>query len=215
MKKSEEEYKNLSLNEFTKAAKLYESDFSGIYKMCKKDYPEILEEIEKEPFDSLLDAGCGPAPMEYLLSQKYPEKHYFGIDLTPAMIEKAKEKNIPNSDFIVGDCEKLPFNENSFDIIICSMSAHHYPNIQNFFDSVFKCLKHGGRFILRDMTTDKKFLRFLIDKVEIPLANLLGHGDVALLKREEMQEKLEKAGLKVEKNEVRKGMRLHIVARKV
>ena len=51
--------------------------------MCKKDYPVILEELEKEPFRDLLDAGCGPAPMISLLSEKYPDRHYTGLDLTP------------------------------------------------------------------------------------------------------------------------------------
>lgn len=55
---TDEEYKNMSVKEFTKAAKNYESDHAGIYKMCKKDYPDILEELEKEDFSDLLDAGC-------------------------------------------------------------------------------------------------------------------------------------------------------------
>ena len=62
-----EEYKRLSIKEFTKAAGRYESSHAGIYEMCKKDYPDILEELEKEPFRDLLDAGCGPAPMISLL----------------------------------------------------------------------------------------------------------------------------------------------------
>lgn len=62
----------LSISEFTKAAGRYESNHAGIYEMCKKDYPDILEELEKEPFNDLLDAGCGPAPMISLLSEKYP-----------------------------------------------------------------------------------------------------------------------------------------------
>ena len=46
-----EEYKKLSIKEFTKAAGRYESSsYNGIYEMCKKDYPDILEELEKEPF---------------------------------------------------------------------------------------------------------------------------------------------------------------------
>ena len=53
-----EEYKKLSIAEFTKAAGRYESNHAGIYEMCKKDYPDILEELEKEPFRDLLDAGC-------------------------------------------------------------------------------------------------------------------------------------------------------------
>ena len=48
-----EEYKKLSISEFTKAAGRYESNHAGIYEMCKKDYPEILEELEKEPFNDL------------------------------------------------------------------------------------------------------------------------------------------------------------------
>ena len=62
------EYKKLSIAEFTKAAGRYESNHAGIYEMCKKDYPDILEELEKEPFRDLLDAGCGPAPMISLLA---------------------------------------------------------------------------------------------------------------------------------------------------
>ena len=54
-----EEYKKLSIKEFTKAAGRYESSHAGIYEMCKKDYPDILEELEKESFRDLLDAGCG------------------------------------------------------------------------------------------------------------------------------------------------------------
>ena len=72
-------------------------------------------------------------------------RHYTGLDLTPAMIEQAKKKNIPNADFVVGDCENFPFEKNTFDAIICSNSFHHYPNPQAFFDSVKRCLRPGGR----------------------------------------------------------------------
>ena len=75
-----EEYKKLSISEFTKAAGRYESNHAGIYEMCKKDYPDILAELEKESFRNLLDAGCGPAPMISLLSEKYPDRHYTGLD---------------------------------------------------------------------------------------------------------------------------------------
>ena len=60
----------MSIKEFTKAAGKYESSHAGIYEMCKKDYPDILEELEKESFRDLLDAGCGPAPMISLLAEK-------------------------------------------------------------------------------------------------------------------------------------------------
>ena len=116
---TDKEYKKLSIKEFSKAAEVYETDQAGIYKMCKKDYPDVLAELEKEPFETLLDCGCGTAPMISLLYEKYPEKKYTGIDITPRMIEVAKAKNLPGVEFVVGDCEKLPFEENSFDAVIC------------------------------------------------------------------------------------------------
>ena len=96
------QYKELSVREFTKAAATYETDHAGVYNLCKKAYPDILAELEREPFTDLLDCGCGTAPMLSLLSEKYPEKHYTGIDLTPKMIEIAKAKNLPNVELVVG-----------------------------------------------------------------------------------------------------------------
>ena len=43
-----EEYKKLSIKEFTQAAKVYDSEHAGIYEMCKDDYPPILAELKKE-----------------------------------------------------------------------------------------------------------------------------------------------------------------------
>ena len=144
-----EEYKKLSIKEFTKAAGRYESNHAGIYEMCKKDYPDILEELEKEPFRDLLDAGF-----------------------------------------------------------------HHYPDPQAFFDSVKRCLRPNGRLILRDVTSDNKVLVWLMNTLEMPLANICGHGDVQVPTRDVVIKCCKKAGLKVEKFEIRKGMRMHCVVRK-
>ena len=116
---------------------------------------------------------------------------------------------------ILAELEKEPFEDNSFDAIICSMSFHHYPNPQGFFDSVERCLRPGGRLVLRDVTTDSKLLRWFMDNIELPFANLCGHGDFKVAIRDEVMECCKRAGLKVERFEIRKGMRMHCVVRKV
>lgn len=208
------EYKEMSIKEFTKAADKYETDHAGVYNMCKKDYPDVLAELEKEDFTDLLDCGCGPAPMLTLLKEKYPDKHYTGIDLTPKMIEVAKAKNMPDVNLIVGDCENLPFEENSFDVIICSQSFHHYPNVQNFFNSVYRVLRPNGRLILRDMTANTKIARWFMNDIEMPLINAKGHGDVHVYGKDEVKKLCDNAGLKMELFEKRGFFRLHCVARK-
>lgn len=211
--KTSESYKELSIKEFTKAAQQYDSENAGVYEMCKQDYPPILEELRRESFETLLDAGCGTAPMLSLLTQEYPDRHFVGLDLTPEMIAKAKAKNLPNTELVVGDCENLPFEPETFDAVINSQSFHHYPNPQAFFDSVYRVLKPGGCLILRD-NTGPKVLVWLMNKLMMPLCNLFGHGDVGVYHISEIQEMCEKAGLTVEKLEQQKSFRLHLVARK-
>ena len=203
------EYKKVSIAEFSKAAEVYETGQAGVYKMCKKDYPDVLAELEKEDFTDLLDCGCGTAPMLSLLKDKYP-----GIDLTPKMIEVAKAKNMQGVELVVGDCENLPFEDNSFDAVICCQSFHHYPNVQDFFDSVYRVLRPGGRLVLRDMTAKSALVLWLMNHVEVPLINLTGHGDVHVYSGKEVEALCNKAGLRMELFEKRDFFRLHCVARK-
>ncbi|MBO7675133.1 MAG: class I SAM-dependent methyltransferase, partial [Atopobiaceae bacterium] len=47
------------------------------------------------------------------------------LDLTPKMIEVATDKGIEGACFVVGDAEDLPFDDGSFDVVICANSFHH------------------------------------------------------------------------------------------
>ena len=190
---------------------MYDSGHAGVYEMCKDDYPPVLDELKKYPFQDLLDVGCGTGPMIELLVKEFPDGNYTGIDLTPRMIEVAQAKKLPHTKFLVGDSENLPFKENTFDVVICTNSFHHYPNPQAFLDGVARVLKDGGRLVLRDYTSNK-FMIWLMNHIEMPLAHLGGHGDVRIYSCEEVRKMCEEAGLKVEKLEMQKEFRMHLVA---
>ena len=211
--KDANKYKALSIKEFTKAAEVYDSDHAGIYEMCKDDYPPILEELKKGTFENLLDVGCGTGPMVELLASEFPDKHYTGLDLTPRMIEVANAKGIENARFIVGDAEDLPFDDASFDAVICANSFHHYPNPQMFFDGVARVLRPGGMLVLRDYTAPAPIL-WLMNHTEMPLANLAGHGDVCAYTLDEVRAFCLTSGLVPVTLESQKKFRLHLVARK-
>ena len=160
-----------------------------------------------------MDCGCGTGPMISLLYENDSSKNYTGLDITPKMIEVAKNKNLEGVNWVVGDCENLPFEENSFDAIICSNSFHHYPNPQKFFNSAKRVLKPGGRLILQDYTASK-FVLWIMNHAEMPFANLMGHGDVSAYSLDQVQQFCDVADLKIEKLKREKKMRLHLVARK-
>lgn len=210
---TEQGYKDLSVKEFTKAAEIYDSGHAGVYEMCKDDYPPVLAELQRYPFRELLDVGCGTGPMIELLLQQFPDSRYTGLDLTPRMIEAAQAKQLPNTQFLVGDSENLPFADNTFDVVVCTNSFHHYPNPQRFMDGAARVLRPGGRLVLRDYTSNAVGL-WLMNHIEMPLAHLAGHGDVRIHSCGEVRALCEAASLTVLKLEARKGFRLHLVAEK-
>lgn len=209
-----EQFKKITLREFDKAAEKFDDNDPSVYNMCRKDYPDVLAEVMKEPFSDLLDAGCGTGAMLGMFKKDFPDKNYTGIDLSKKMIETAKRKKLDGVHFVAGDCENLPFSENSFDVVTCSMSFHHYPNPENFFRSLHGVLRPGGRLILRDMASKSKVMMWFFNHIEIPvLRTLLHKGDVHVYTKEDIQKLCRISGLRLECYEVRKGFRLHCVVR--
>lgn len=211
---SAEKLKAVSLQEFNAAAASFDGEDPSVYRMCRRDYPELVEELEREPFLDLLDAGCGTGAVLALLARKNPNRHYTGLDLSPRMIELAQSKKIPGTAFFCGDCEAIPFAPASFDAIVCSMSFHHYPHPEEFFKSCFRVLRPGGRLVIRDMT-QRQPLRWMVNHIEIPLLRLLLHkGDVACYGRADFEKFCAASGLTLEKFEQRPRFRLHSVMRR-
>ena len=207
--------KKLTIREFDRAAEQFDDDSVSVYNICRNDYPDLLSEINSEPWASVLDAGGGTGAVIYLLHEKYPGKSYTGIDLSEKMIASAKRKNIGSADFVLGDCEELPFESNSFDVVMCSQSFHHYTRPQMFFDSVSRVLKPNGRFILRDMTSSFEPLRWFFNHVELPVINHVARkGDVHVYNRKEIEALCENCCMILEKYENRRWFRLHCVCRK-
>lgn len=73
-------------------------------------------------------------------------------DLTAEMLTNTENhlRDYKNISFAIADAEKLPFNDDSFDIVTCRIAAHHFPHPENFISEVFRVLKSSGRFVLID-----------------------------------------------------------------
>ena len=205
-------HKEASREYFGKVASKY--DNKDVYKMCKNDYPDIVEEIEKEPCIDILDCGCGTGAVITLLHESHPQMVFTGIDLAEPMIEVAQRRDLERATFLAGDCENLPFADSSFDAVICSHSFHHYPHPQDFFDSVARVLRPGGRLIIRDNTGSDRWL-LKQNLIKIPYSNFRSHmGDVKFYSKREVKRFLDKAGLEMLLFEERKTHKMHCVARK-
>ena len=66
------------------------------------------------------------------------------------MLEIAENKLGNDATLILGDSERLPFEDSSFDAIVCNDSFHHYPQPDIVEKEVSRCLKQNGVFIIGD-----------------------------------------------------------------
>ena len=110
---------------------------------------DIAGQIKELPYESLLDVGCGTGFLMELLIKQRPA-HYCGADLSDEMIRVAREKRINGAEFLVSSADKLPYPDETFDIVTCSQSFHHYPYPEEAMLEAKRVLKPGGLYILSD-----------------------------------------------------------------
>ena len=75
--------------------------------------------------DRILDVGCGNGRLYQLFDNLSID--YVGLDQSKNLLAEARKK-FPSAQFIVGEMSKLPFAEDSFDIIFCIAAFHHLPS---------------------------------------------------------------------------------------
>jgi ubiquinone/menaquinone biosynthesis C-methylase UbiE len=115
----------------------------------------MLDLLEKEkttePPHSILDVGCGTGRLLRAASIRWPQAKLFGVDPAEQMISEAKRLN-PNITFMVGKAESLPFPDQSIDLVLSSLSFHHWADQSKGLRETARVLRRGGKFCLADLT---------------------------------------------------------------
>lgn len=143
------DYKEKSKESFNKQAQMYdESNYSKYPREC---YPYVINALSEIEFDSVLDLGCGTGSVLVSLLEKKPEIHAYGLDLSDEMLVIARQKLEKRAELVQGDSENLPYKDNSFDVVMCTESFHHYPHPSKALKEINRVLKPHGIFILCDV----------------------------------------------------------------
>jgi SAM-dependent methyltransferase len=111
--------------------------------------------IESEDIKSVCDFGCGDGEYIRYFGNKYPDKNYFGVDISASMIERAK-RTVSFAKFHVS-ANGITF-KNKFDLIYSIAVFAHIEDkqIPLLFDNIYKHLNFPGRFILFEQTGHRR-----------------------------------------------------------
>ena len=143
--------KNLILDQFTRQAVPF-STAPGI--TDDEALRRLVDATGAGAVDTVLDVACGPGLVVCAFARVV--RHATGIDLTPAMLERARalatERQLDNVTWHQGDVRHLPFPDATFSIVTSRFAFHHFPDPTAVLAEMRRVCRPGGTVAVADLT---------------------------------------------------------------
>lgn len=134
----------------------------------------IIEFLRPTKKDEILEIGCGSGRLTLPIARKC--RKITGVDSSEAMLDVArrKAKRRTNIELLKLDARKtLPFEDSSFDKVVCPLVLNHIEDIDKFFRSANRVMKRGGILVFDDALPNADYFRV---KFHTVLDNLFDEG---------------------------------------
>lgn len=140
-----------------------DSEFKVFEQESKKSYsrwmlPLADDALNKAEFKEgkILDVGCGPGLLLKELAQRSKKFQVIGVDMSPYAIGQARKncKGLNNVVLKIASASSMPFDDESFDLIICKDSIHHFNNLGKVLSEINRVAKPGSVIYLQDLRRD-------------------------------------------------------------
>jgi len=148
------------------------------------------------PGEVVVDLGSGAGMDAFLAARAVgPEGRVIGVDMTDAMVEKARENarrgGFENVEFRKGFIEELPLEDESVDAIVSNCVINLSPEKERVYAEAYRVLVPGGRAMISDVVLERPLPREVLDSIDAWVGCV---GGASL--REEYLETIRKAGFR-------------------
>ncbi|MCL4686166.1 methyltransferase domain-containing protein [Myxococcota bacterium] len=103
----------------------------------------------------VLDLACGPGIVAEAIGPL--ASSLVGVDATPRMVQLAgtrcREAGLSNCSFCIAPAEILPFDRESFDMVVTRLSLHHFRDPGIVLTEIRRVLRANGRLIVMDIVS--------------------------------------------------------------
>jgi ubiquinone/menaquinone biosynthesis C-methylase UbiE len=128
-------------------------DFGRIAKTTSGDAEEFIARLNLEPGTRVLDIGCGSGNLAVPAARS--GAIVTGIDIAPNLLEEAGHRAAAEDleiRFVEGDAERLPFEDNSFDVVVSMFGAMFAPRTDRAITELFRVCRAGGLIAMANWT---------------------------------------------------------------
>lgn len=161
-------YKNSDLGKKEQVTKMFDNisgDYDGLNRVISfgidiKWRKKVVKIIKKAQPKTILDIATGTGDLAINLSETSANK-ITGLDISSGMLEigkeKIKRKGLESRiEMILGDSEKMPFSDNSFDAITVAFGVRNFETLENGLKEILRVLKPGGTFVILETSMPDK-----------------------------------------------------------
>lgn len=114
--------------------------------------------LERHHSGRVLDIGTGPGKLPIMIASRGPMLQVTGLDTSPDMVRmaarSAAEKGLKNVEFQQGNAAELSFHDGEFDLVISTLSFHHWKEPEKALDEIYRVLRDGGEAWIYDISRD-------------------------------------------------------------
>ena len=168
MSKNITPYKESSLSKKEQVTQMFDTisgNYDGLNRVISfgidvKWRKKVLQLVKASNPKTILDIATGTGDLAILMAETMAEK-IIGLDISVGMLEVSKQKIASKKlsqkiEMMVGDSEKMPFEDNTFDAITVAFGIRNFENLEKGLAEILRVLKPNGTFVILETSNPTK-----------------------------------------------------------